>query len=109
MTTRDTDKRAAAELAKQRQQQQDEDDMRWLMGDERGRRLMWNWLGDAGLFRSSYATDPIVMSFKEGERNRGLAMQAQVMTHAPEQFIRMLAEAQSPGGVRRAHIAKAES
>ena len=105
-----TDKaRAAAEHAQMVREQQDEDDMRWLMGDERGRRLIWHWLGDAGLFRSSYHADALTMAFNEGQRNRGLAMQAQVMKHSPEQFIRMLAEAQAPGGVRRAHIAKAES
>lgn len=99
------DARAKADHTKLVLQQQDEDDMRWLMADERGRRLVWNWLGDAGLFRSSYTTDALAMAFNEGQRNRGLALQAQVMQHAPEQFIRMLAEAQSPGGVRRAHIA----
>lgn len=98
------DKRVKADHNKLVAQQQDEDDMRWLMADERGRRLVWNWLADAGLYRSSYAVEPIVMAFNEGQRNRGLALHAQVMHHAPEQFIRMLAEAQSPGGVRRAHI-----
>jgi hypothetical protein len=101
--------RASADHAQMVREQQDEDDMRWLMADERGRRLIWHWLGDAGIFRSSYNADALTMAFNEGQRNRGLAIQAQVMRHAPEQFILMLAEAQSPGGVRRAHIPGAQS
>ena len=94
------ERRAAVEFDKMVAQQQAEDDMRWLMGDERGRRLMWQWLSEAGLYRTSYSPDSMAMAYREGERNRGLVMFAAVMQHTPEQFIRMLAEAQ---GVRRAH------
>jgi hypothetical protein len=100
------ERRAEADHVKLVAQQQEEDDMRWLMASERGRRLVWQWLGEAGLFRSSYSNDPVAMAFREGERNRALVLQAQVMKHAPEQFIRMLAEAQAPSGSKAgAHTA----
>lgn len=96
-------KRAAADHAKLLAQQQAEDDMRWLMADERGRRLVWEWLG--GLFHTTHTGEALSSAFREGERNAALKLHAQVMTHAPAQFVRMLAEAQtkpvriSPGGV----------
>jgi hypothetical protein len=89
--------------------EQEKADVTWLMTDPRGRRLVWDWLAAAGIARSSYAadtqgaTDALAMAFREGERNRGLALQAQVMTHCPELFVRMLMEAQAP----RAHTGDA--
>lgn len=80
--------------------QQLEDDTRWLMDDPRGRRLVWRWLAEAGLFRTSYTGEAQSTAYNEGIRSRGLAMHAQVMQHAPERFLQMLAEAQE---VSRAH------
>jgi len=90
-------RRAAAEHQKLILQQQAEDDTRWLMADARGRRLVWQWLSDAGLFRSTYTGEALSAAFNEGQRNQGLKLHAQVMRHTPEQFIRMLAEAQAGG------------
>lgn len=97
-----TAKRDQAELKKLLAQQQIEDDTRWLMADERGRRLVWGWLADAGIFRSTYTGEAHSGAFAEGQRNMGLKLQAQVMQHCPEQFVRMLAESLQPG---RAHTA----
>lgn len=90
-------RRAKAEHEALLVKQQEEDDVRWLMGDERGRRLVWRWLSEAGLFRTSYAPEALAIAFAEGQRNQGLRLQALVMEHAPQQFVRMLAEAQAPG------------
>lgn len=90
-------------------EQQHEDDTRWLMGDPRGRRLVWRWLADGGLFRASFiAGDSHATAFREGERNAALRLHAQVMQHAPEQFVRMLAEAQAEAD-SRAHTAAARA
>lgn len=98
--------RADAEFQKLLDRQREEDDMRWLMGDERGRRLVWQWLDWAGLFRTSYAPEALAIAFAEGQRNMGLRLHAQVMEHAPQQFVRMLAEAQVVSG---AHTATRDS
>lgn len=93
-------KREAADHARLLAQQQAEDDMRWLMGDPRGRRIVWDLLAEAGIFRSTYTGDAISSAFNEGQRNAGIKLQARVMQHCPEQFVRMLVESMQPG---RAH------
>lgn len=98
MTRPQTEADRAREFAKMVADQQLEDDMRWLMGDGRGRRLVWRWLGDGGIFRPSFTGDALQTAFREGERNRALALLADVMQCCPEQWIRMQAEAQVPDG-----------
>lgn len=99
-------RRAKAEHEALLAKHQEEGDVQWLMGDERGRRLVWRWLGEAGLFRTSYSAEGLAMAFNEGQRNQGLRLQALVMEHAPHQFVRMLAEAQVVSG---AHTGAAPS
>lgn len=89
-------KRAVADRAKLLAQQQEEDDVRWLLSDPRGRRLVWGWLSEGGIFRSTYTGEALSGAFNEGQRNAAIKLHAQVMHHAPEQFIRMLVEAQGP-------------
>lgn len=95
MTQDTAEKRAALEHAKLLAQQQVEDDTRWLMADPRGRRLVWGWLAAGGLFRSTYTGEALSGAFAEGQRNAAIMLHAQVMQHAPEQFLHMLAEAQA--------------
>jgi hypothetical protein len=90
------ERRAEAAHAQLLAQQQAEDDMRWLMGDERGRRLVWGWLADGGLFRTPWTGEQHSTDFNCGKHSAAIKLHAQVMQHAPEQFIRMLVEAQAP-------------
>jgi hypothetical protein len=81
---------------------QRQEDYRWLMGDVRGRRFLWDLFGRAGLFRSSMGLTPELTAFNEGRRDLGLALLADVMRLCPEQYGRMQAEAiskqQTPNG-----------
>lgn len=65
------------------------EDVRWLMSDKRGRRLMWRLLSEAGIYRLSFAYDPSATAFNEGQRNIGLRFQADVMDGCPERFLEM--------------------
>ena len=47
------------------------EDFRWLMGDLRGRRFVWDLLAKAGLFRSSLGLSPELTAFNEGRRDLG--------------------------------------
>jgi hypothetical protein len=58
---------------------------KWLMGDARGRMLMWERLGEAGIFRSSMAERPELTAFREGRRDLGLRDLGQIMRLCPEQ------------------------
>jgi len=69
------------------------EDFRWLMGDLRGRRFVWDLLAKAGLFRSSLGISPELTAFNEGRRDLGLAVLADMMRLCPEQYARMQAEA----------------
>lgn len=68
------------------------DDIKWLMGGKRGRRVMWLLLDRAGVFRSSFSSDPLVMALNEGHRNIGLTYLGQVMEHAPGSYATMVEE-----------------
>ena len=68
-------------------------DVRWLMGSTQGRRLAWRMLQRSGMFRSSFSNDAMQMAFAEGGRNSGLALLAQILDAAPEQYPVMMDEA----------------
>ena len=73
---------------------QDEEaaDLKWLMSSVRGRRVVWRSLTHAGVFRSSFNTNALAMSFAEGNRNYGLRTLALVMRHCPEHYGAMVKE-----------------
>jgi hypothetical protein len=81
------------EKTAKRAHQQRNEDFRWLMGDARGRRIVWDLLARAGLFRSSLAASAELTAFNEGRRDLGLVTLADVMRLCPEQYARMQAEA----------------
>lgn len=68
---------------------------KWLMGDARGRMLMWERLGEAGVFRSSMASTSQETAFREGRRDMGLRDLVEIMRLCPEQYTRMASEAQA--------------
>ena len=77
----------------QRIDQQNEDsDIKWLMSSKRGRRFIWRLLEQAGVFRSSFNTNAMEMSFSEGNRNYGLKLLNQVHTLCPELYPTMIKE-----------------
>lgn len=85
----------AAKRIQERQRlkaQRHADDIKWLLGDERGRRLYWKWLSDSHIFRTSFTGNSETF-FKEGERNRGLEMLADLNEHSPEAYLQMQQEA----------------
>jgi hypothetical protein len=71
------------------------EDLRWLMGDPRGRRFMWRLLGTTGLFRTTFTGDALTGAFKEGQRNVGIALQDEVVQQCPRGFIEMQKEART--------------
>lgn len=68
------------------------EDLAWLMKSNRGRRIVWRLLNDAGVYRSSFTGDALSMAFNEGQRNMGLRILALLMTHASENYALMVQE-----------------
>jgi hypothetical protein len=67
------------------------DDFKWLMSTKRGRRQVWRAMERAGVFRTSFSTDALVMAHEEGAKREGRYLFA--MSHAlPERYIEMLKE-----------------
>lgn len=67
------------------------EDLRWLMSDKRGRRVMWRVLEQAGVYRSSYTGDNTTF-FNEGQRNMGLWLMDEITTHCLTEYTEMLKE-----------------
>lgn len=82
---------AAEEKAKLRQRQ-DIEDLKWLMSNKRGRRIIYGLLERAGVWQLSFHTNALQMAFNEGRRNEGLALLAKLMSEAPDNYALMLKE-----------------
>lgn len=86
--------RAVSEQKKQLATEQRERDLKWLMSDPAGRRLMWGWLGDFGLYRTPFAGGDIAKTnFNLGTHNCALQLVAQVVVTCPDEYDLMQREA----------------
>lgn len=74
------------------QKEQEESDIRWLMGSKRGRRIVWRLLVQSGLFTSSFDANAMVMAFAEGRRFFGGRMLETIHALCPELYPTMVKE-----------------
>lgn len=77
-TQRGDTRRAANEAA--------DKDLRFVMGDARGRRFVWSLLEDAGVFRSVFSTTALTMAHAEGGRNQGLKLLNRLLRVTPAEY-----------------------
>ena len=84
--------KAQRDLRERLDRENEEGDVKWLMGNKRGRRVIWRLLDTAGIFRSSFNTNAMAMAFAEGNRNYGLRMLAIVHSQCPELYPVMMKE-----------------
>ena len=70
----------------------EESDFKWLMGNRRGRRILWRQLDRAGVFRISFNPNAMQMAFAEGNRNEGLRTLAAIHAQCPELYPVMVKE-----------------
>jgi hypothetical protein len=84
--------KAERELRERLARENEEADIKWLMGNKRGRRVIWRLLDQAGVFRSSFNTNAMAMSFAEGHRNYGLRILGMIHTQCPELYPTMMKE-----------------
>ncbi len=69
-----------------------ENDIVWLMGGKRGRRVMYRLLEQTGVYRSCFDPNALQMARKEGERNVGLYLLSLIHENCPEKHVQMLNE-----------------
>ena len=84
--------KAQRDLRERLDRENEEGDVKWLMGNKRGRRVVWRLLDTAGIFRSSFNTNAMAMAFAEGSRNSGLRILNLIHTLCPEHYNAMLKE-----------------
>jgi hypothetical protein len=89
------DKLAQAAAARER------DDFRWLMAHRQGRRIVWRYLSQAGVFHSGFVPGDGGRGTARltGRREMGLVIWSDVMTHTPELYIKMANEAAEPAAL----------
>lgn len=68
------------------ERERDDNDIRFVMADARGRRFVWGLLATAGIYRSSFATDPLVMAHAEGKRDTGLRLLDRLLRVTPGDY-----------------------
>ncbi len=68
-------------------------DFKWILSNRRGRRFIWRLLEQAGVFRTSFTSDPHSTAFNEGQRNAGLRILDLINRAAPDVYAVMLKEA----------------
>lgn len=86
--------RAAQAQREQLAAEQELDDVKWLMGSKRGRRIVWRQLTRAGVFKTSYSHVAMEMAHAEGRKQEGYRLIALVHAAAPTLYPTMVAENQ---------------
>lgn len=89
----DARKVSKAEAKAKRIQREDDAILRSIMATAPGRGWFYRMLQTCHLFHTSFDGNPLVMAMKEGERNIGLALLADVMRVCPENYVLMSNEA----------------
>jgi hypothetical protein len=87
------DKKQVRKAAQKEQSRRDKElnDLRFILNDVQGRRFLWRYLGECGVFRSSF-TGSSETFFREGERNVGLKLINDIHEASPEAYILMIKE-----------------
>lgn len=85
---RDADRKEAAKQIVE----QEIEDLKWLMSDKRGRRIMWQLLAFTGVFRQPFTGDAENTIFRCGMMNVGQKYIGDINDHAPERYNQMVTE-----------------
>jgi hypothetical protein len=70
----------------------EDEDLKWLMANKRGRRIVWRLLEQAAVFRPSFSSDALVMAFNEGTKDQGRRLLNQVQIVCSDLYFEMTKE-----------------
>lgn len=88
------ERQAEAQAKQKRVADQEVEDLKWLMSDKRGRRIMWNLLAFTGVFRQPFTGNSETF-FRCGMMNVGQKYLGDINEHAPERYNQMVTERQT--------------
>jgi hypothetical protein len=78
------------------------DDIRWVLSNTKGRRVLWFILSLCGVFRASYVPkDSTQTAFNEGRRDVGLRLLLEIQTANPKAYSQMEDEVLADQGKRK--------
>ncbi|EBS4934440.1 hypothetical protein AH594_001497 [Salmonella enterica subsp. enterica] len=89
----DEGRKAELDAKQQLLAQRDIEDIKFVMGSEQGRRVIWSLLEKGQVFGACFNVDPHITAFNEGQRNLALVLFQRVMAHCPDQYLKMAEEA----------------
>lgn len=72
--------------------QRDIDDLALILSDMRGRRFIWRYLQECGVFKTSFNNSGSVTAFNEGMRNIGLKLLAEISEADSDAYSKMVDE-----------------
>lgn len=90
------EQRDAVDRKRKAEAEQRVSDMRWLMSHPQGRRFIWAWLSDLGLYRTPFAGETNKTNFNAGVHSAALTLNATILEAAPEEYDLMAREAREP-------------
>ncbi len=70
-------------------QDTEDNDLKFLLSSDQGRRFIWNMLEKCGVFKSSF-TGSSETFFLEGQRNIGLKLMSDIMRVDPDSYLKMI-------------------
>lgn len=76
----------------------EEEDIKWLMSNKRGRRIVSRVVDSPGIWKSVFNTNALQMAFNEGRQAEGKSLMQKLMTYCPELYIVMVKEQEKHGG-----------
>jgi hypothetical protein len=91
-STEQDKKQSRRDLLANLARKEEDSDLKWLMKDRRGRRIVWRQLSKAGVFQSSFNTSAMTMAFAEGRRNEGLNLLSEIHRLCPTLYTVMVEE-----------------
>ena len=81
---------------KEKYRDKEEDmDLQFILSTLQGRRFMWRFLSDCGVFKLSFADNALHTAFHEGERNVGLRLFTKINEIDSEAYFKMVKESKN--------------
>jgi len=66
-------------------------DFKWVLSDSRGQRVIRRILEQTGVFNLSFVTaQPDLTAFREGSRNVGIFINAEILEVSPEKYMEIM-------------------
>ncbi len=89
-----------------RKRERDTADLKKVLSDVEGRRVIWRILSEAGVFRGSFNQNALAMAFNEGKRDIGLLLIGEINANMPQRLFQLQNESSSDLKNERAEKAK---